>query len=268
MGEGISGGDQTDVPSPARMYDYFLGDYHNFEADRAAAEKVKEINPDAPLVMRANRAFLRRVVGFLAQEGIDQFLDIGSGIPTAGNVHEIAQRVNPDACVVYVDVESVAVRHGEEILAGNPNASVIEADARQPEGITDHPEVRRLLDFSRPVAVLLFCVLHFFEEDEEARHTVRFLRDALPSGSYVAISHATDDSISAEHKERIEKVYSQTAAPLKTRPREQVEELFEGLEMIEPGLTFVPLWQPEGNEDIFLDSPESSVTYGGVGYKP
>jgi hypothetical protein len=267
MGEKIPSKDQTDVPSPARMYDYFLGGYHNFEVDRAAAEKVKEINPEAPMVMRANRAFLRRVVSFLAHRGIDQFLDIGSGIPTAGNVHEIAHQVNPDCRVVYVDVESVAVRHAEEILAAEPNAGVIEADARRPEEITVHPEVLRHLDFGRPVAVLLFCVLHFFEEDEEALHAVRTLRDTLASGSYVAISHATNDGLSEEHRERIEKVYSRTAAPLTMRPREPIEGFFMGLGMVEPGLTFVPLWQPESEEDIFLGSPEHSVTYGGVGYK-
>lgn len=266
MDENISDDSRKDVPSPARMYDYFLGGYHNFEVDRMAAEKVKEINPEAPLVMRANRAFLRRTVSYLTRQGIDQFLDIGSGIPTAGNVHEVVQGINPDAHVVYVDVEPVAVRHAEEILAENPYAEVIEADARRPEEITDHPKVQKTLDFSRPVAVLLFCVLHFFEEDEDALHTVSALRDTITSGSYVGISHATYDSLSKDHRERIESVYSKTAAPLTTRPREQIEEFFEGLEMVEPGLTFVPLWRPEG-EDIFLGSPEHSVTYGGLGRK-
>jgi hypothetical protein len=133
------------------MYDYFLGGYHNFEIDRMAAQKVLEIHPETPLVMQSNRYFLRRVVDFLAQQGIDQFLDIGSGIPTVGNVHEIAQKANPNSRVVYVDLESLAVRQGEDILADNPNASIIEADLRQPEAILNHPEVGRLLDFERPV---------------------------------------------------------------------------------------------------------------------
>jgi SAM-dependent methyltransferase len=152
---------KTDIerPSPARIYDYFLGGYHNFEADRVVAEKFRKLLPEVPLYMRANRAFLRRVVRCLTDSGIDQFLDIGSGIPTVGNVHEVAQAINPAARVVYVDIDPVAVRQSEEILRGNANATAIQGDLRQPEKILEHPEVRRMLTFDKPVAVLLMAIL-------------------------------------------------------------------------------------------------------------
>lgn len=157
-----------ETPSAARIYDYLLGGYHNFEVDRAVAREFVKILPRAPLIMRANRAFVRRVVGFLVSQGVDQFLDIGSGIPTVGNVHEIAQAMDPAARVVYVDVDPVAVRHSEEILKGNANTAVIQADARQARAILDHPEVSRLLDLGRPTAVLIASVLLFLPDDDEA----------------------------------------------------------------------------------------------------
>ena len=258
----------TEELNAARMYDYFLGGYHNFEVDRMAARKILEINPDASQVMQTNRSFLRRVVNFLAQEGIDQFLDVGSGMPTVGNVHEIVQKVSPAARVVYVDIESVTVNHGEAILADNPNASIIECDIRRPEAILDNPETRRLLDFGRPVAVLLFCVLHFVSDDEEAYRAVRLLRDAMVPGSYMAVSHATSEALSIEHKKQIESVYSRTPTPLTMRSHGQVEKFLGGLELAEPGIVFVPLWRPGDDGSTFLESPERSVTYGGVGRKP
>ncbi|HEV3471792.1 MAG TPA: SAM-dependent methyltransferase, partial [Actinomycetota bacterium] len=166
-----------DKPSAARIYDYLLGGYHNFEVDRAAARHIIALLPDMPLFMRANRAFLRRVVTYLADQGIDQFLDIGSGIPTVGNVHEVAQKINPSARIVYVDTEPVAVRHSKEILHDDPNATAIVADARQPELIRNHKEVRRLLDLDKPTAVLLLSILLFITDDEEAYGVVRTLRD-------------------------------------------------------------------------------------------
>ena len=255
----------NDKPSPARMYDYFLGGYHNFEIDRMAAQKVLEIHPETPLVMQSNRYFLRRVVNFLSQQGIDQFLDIGSGIPTVGNVHEIAQKANPNSRVVYVDLESLAVRQGEDILADNPNASIIEADLRQPEAILNHPEVGRLLDFERPVGILIISVLLFVPDDEEAYRAVRTLRDALLPGSYLAISHATYEGSPPELVEQIQQVYAGTPTPVKMRSHEQIERFFGGFELVEPGLVYVPLWRPEGSEDVYFTEPERAVNYGGVG---
>ncbi len=264
-----SGSGLGNEPSAARMYDYLLGGYHNFEVDRMVARKAVEAMPTFPLIMRSNRAFLRRVVNFLAKErGVEQFLDIGSGIPTVGNVHEIAQRANPSTRVVYVDVEPVAVRHSEEMLRDNPNATIIQADGRRPEAILEHPETRRVLDPGKPTAVLLLSVLLFILDDEEAYRVVRILRDSLAPGSYVAISHGTEDNAPHEQVEQTKKLYAATPNPVKLRSRAEVEKFFEGLELVEPGLVHVPLWRPEAPDDLLLDRPEASLIYGGVGHKP
>ncbi len=255
-------------PSAARIYDYLLGGFHNFDVDRAAAQRITEVLPEMPLFMRANRAFLRRVVRFLTDQGIDQFLDLGSGIPTVGNVHEIAQQANPSASVVYVDNEPVAVTHSRTILQGNSKATVIQADIRQPDVILGHPETRRLLDFNKPTAVLLLSVLLFVTDDEEAYRVVRSVRDALAPGSYIAISHPTPDETPPEQAEKAERLYAAIGTPVRVRSYNEVERFFEGLEMVEPGLVYVPLWRPEGPDDLFLNNPELSGYYGGIGRKP
>lgn len=188
----------TAKPNAARMYDYYLGGANNFGVDREAAERIFEACPDARLFALTNRAFLRRAVRFLTEQGIDQFLDVGSGIPTVGNVHEVAQKANPNARVVYVDIDPVAVSYSQELLEGNANASAIRADARHPKLILAHPEVRRLLDLSRPLGVLLVAVLHFIPDDGEAYATVKTLRGEVAPGSYIAISHATHESMPLE----------------------------------------------------------------------
>ena len=255
-------------PSAARIYDYLLGGFHNFDVDRAAAQRITEVLPEMPLFMRANRAFLRRVVRFLTDQGIDQFLDLGSGIPTVGNVHESAQQANPSASVVYVDNEPVAVTHSRTILQDNSEATVIQADLRQPEAILGHPETRRLLDFNKPTAVLLLSVLLFVTDDEEAYRVVRSVRDALVPGSFIAISHPTPDETPPEQAEKAEKLYSAIGTPVRVRSYNEVERFFEGLELLEPGLVFIPLWRPEGPDDLFLENPELSGYYGGIGRKP
>jgi hypothetical protein len=257
-----------DRPNAARMYDYMLGGFHNFEADRMACEKVLEIYPDSRPVTHAHRALLRRVVRFLSDQGIDQFLDIGSGIPTVGNVHEMAQKANPDAHVVYVDIDPVAVAHSKAILKGNPNAAAIRADAGQPEKILNHPKVKSTLDFSRPMGVLFLGVLHFLAEDEDAHHAVRTIRDAVAPGSYIAISHGTHDDAPPHVVEQITALYSDSVSSNKVRPRAQTLQFFEGLELIEPGLVHCPAWRPEGPEDLFLNHPERVLAWGGVGRKP
>lgn len=257
-----------DKPNPARMYDYFLGGYHNFEIDRQAAEQVIAVYPYTTQVMRANRAFLRRAVTFLGGHGINQFLDIGSGIPTVGNVHEIAQHSDPTARVVYVDVDPIAVAHSEAILRNVPNTAVIQADARQTEHILAHPHVQRLLDFNRPIGVLLVAVLHFVTGDEDAYGLVRKLRAALPSGSYFVISHGTHESVRPEERQKVEDLYARSTNPIKARSWAQIERFFEDLELVEPGLVYVPRWWPEGPEDLFMDRPEASGIYAGVARKP
>jgi hypothetical protein len=250
------------------MYDYLLGGYHNFAPDRQAAEVAASIYPDFPFVMRANRAFLRRSVEFLAAQGIDQFLDLGSGIPTAGNVHEVVGQLNPQAHVVYVDVDPIAVSQSAALLQDMPTATIIQADARQPAAILAHPETQRLLDFSRPLAVLMVAFLHFVTDEAEALQVVRAIRDAIPSGSYVVISHATHEGMGREAAQQMEKLYARTKDPAATRTRDQIAAFFEGLTLVEPGIVYAPQWRPEGPDDLLLDQPERSTVFAGVGYKP
>lgn len=248
------------------MYDYYLGGNHNFSIDREMAKRAIAMWPDLPLIMRANRAFLRRAVTYLSEQGIDQFLDIGSGIPTVGNVHEVAQRLNPNARVMYVDIDPVAVAHSASILTHVANAGVIQADVRNPDEILDHPEVRRLIDFTRPVGLLMVALLHFIPDDEAAYAAVRTLRDALPEGSYLVISHASPEGMpeqSAEH----ESLYQRTSNPMHMRSRAEIARFFEGFDLVEPGLVFIPLWRPEGPDDLFLDAPERCTGFAGVGRK-
>jgi SAM-dependent methyltransferase len=261
---------ESDVerPSAARIYDYLLGGYHNFEVDREVARRFVEILPRAPLIMRANRAFVRRVVKFFVEQGIDQFLDIGSGIPTVGNVHEIAQEMNPSARVVYVDIDPVAVRHGEEILRENTNTVIIQADTREPQAILNHPDVARLLNFGKPVAVLITSVLLFLTEDDEAYRVVRTLRDALAPGSYIAISHPTNEGAPEEQEAEAGALYAAAGSPIRLRSRAEIERFFDGLDVIEPGLVFLPLWRPEDPDDLYYDQPEQAGMLSAVGRKP
>jgi hypothetical protein len=255
-----------DRPSAARMYDYYLGGHHNFESDRQMAEQAIAMWADLPLIMRANRAFLRRAVNYLVDQGITQFLDIGSGIPTVGNVHEVAQRAHPDARVVYVDIDPIAVAHSEAILSGAANVGVIQADVRQVEGILAHPVVRQLLDFRQPLAVFMVALLHFVPDDERAYHAVRILHDAVAPGSYLVMSHASGDGTPEKSREH-EELYRRTPTPIKMRSKAEIARLFDGFELIEPGLVFLPLWRPEGPDDLFFDEPERCTGFAGVGRK-
>jgi SAM-dependent methyltransferase len=244
-----------------------LGGYHNFEADRMVAEKFRELFPSMPLYMQANRAFLRRTVKYLVARGVDQFLDIGSGIPTVGNVHEVAQEINPEARVVYVDIDPIAVRQSEEILIDNENAIAIHGDLRQTEALLGRSEVRSMLDFDKPVAVLLLAILLFVTEDQDAYHVVSALRNALKPGSYIAISHPTDDHLPPEQVEQAKNLYASHGSPVSIRSFAQTKHLFDGLDLVEPGLVYVSRWRPEEPDDLY-DIPESSGYYGAVGRKP
>ena len=260
-----------DKPSPARMYDYYLGGNHHLAVDRRAAEQVIALQPDTPLIARANRAFLQRAVHFLVAQGLDQFLDIGSGIPTVGNVHEAAQRLNPAAHVVYVDSDPTAVALSQHLLHGNSSATAIQADARQPEHLLSHPDLRRLLDFRRPVGVLLVGFLYFITDDAEASHLVQALRDTVVAGSYLALSHATYRSYAVgpgSHKAQVEGIYAQSTNPVKTRSYDDIAAFFEGLDLVEPGLVYLPKWRPDGPSDLLLDQPERSAFLAGVARKP
>jgi hypothetical protein len=248
-----------DVPSAARMYDYFLGGYHNFEVDRRAADAASAVYPDLPYILRANRAFLRRCVTYLTQHGIDQFLDLGSGIPTVGNVHEVLQDLGSDARVVYVDVDPIAVSQSQDLLQDVPIASVAQADIRQPETVFTNPEVARLLDFERPVGVLCVAILHFLE-DEVCGRLIQSVYDAVASGSYLAITHASMEGVGPEKGAELKAIYARTPTPLIFRNRAEIAALFDGF--------YMPLWWPEGPDDIFIDDPERSSGYAGAGRKP
>ena len=234
----------------ARVYDYLLGGSHNFLADQDVGRALVAVEPNAREAARANRAFLDRAVRFLSQAGIRQFLDIGSGIPTQGNVHEAAQRADPGARVVYVDVDPVAIAHSKTILAGNENAAIIDADLRDPEKILDHPAARGLIDFGQPVGLLLVAVLHFITDDEEPWHLVATLRDALAPGSYLVLCHGTDES-KPEVAQAAQKVYNRSvAAHAKLRSRAEIERFFDGFELVEPGLTYLSTWRPDSPADV------------------
>jgi len=261
----------TTVPNPARIYDYFLGGKDNFPADRQVADQVLAIAPVAREVVEDNRAFLRRAVRVLTREaGIRQFIDLGSGLPTQGNVHEIAQAIAPDARVVYVDNDAMVVTHSRALLAGD-NTIAIQADLREPDVILGHPEVRELIDFDQPVALLLVAILHFIPDDQDPLGIVARFRDALPTGSYLAISHGTRDipvrpdisaEVMAEMGARVERLYQQTTAFIVTRTRAQVGRFFDGFELLDPGLVEIQLWRP-GDESSMLPGG----FYGGVGSK-
>jgi SAM-dependent methyltransferase len=250
----------------ARIYDCWLGGSHNFAVDREVARQVVADVPDTPLIMQANRAFLYRAVSYLVDAGVRQFLDIGSGMPTLGNVHEVAQKRAPDARVVYVDIDPVAVAHSRHILDDNEHATVIQEDLRRPGHILAHPDVRQLLDFDQPMAVLTLAVLHFIADADDPPSILAHLRDAVAPGSYLVLSHGTADAMQGK-AERPLKLLSRTSTPPTSRTRTEVERLFAGFDLIEPGLVWAPQWRPEDPEDVG-DHPERSANYVGVGRKP
>jgi hypothetical protein len=252
-------------PSAARVYDYYLGGSHNLEVDRRMAREAIGLWPDLPAIMQSNRAFLRRAVRYVAAKGIDQFLDIGSGIPTVGNVHEAAQQVNPRARVVYVDSDPVAVAHSRAILAGNERTEVVHADLRQPEALFEHPSVRATLDLNRSVAVLMVAVLHFVPDEDDPGDAVARLGARLAGGSYLVLSHASAEGrpeMAGSHRQ----LYSRTPTPMTMRSRAEIERLFDGFELVEPGLVWLPLWHPDHPADA-EQQPERTTGYAGVGRK-
>jgi SAM-dependent methyltransferase len=260
-------GEDVDLnrPSPARIYDYLLGGSHNLAVDREIAEQVLVAMPDARAGTLANRAFLYRAVRFLVDSGVRQFLDLGSGIPTAGNVHDIAQRAAPDARVVYVDADPVAVAHSRALLAGNDRAGVVESDIRDTDRIMASPEVSRLLDLAEPVGLLMVAILHVIPDQDDPARLVAGLRDRVAPGSYLAVGHGTADSRPADAA-KLEEVSRRTPTPLTLRPRAAVERFFDGFDLVEPGLVWVPLWRPDPGDEPG-PHPEMSANYGGVGIR-
>ncbi|MFD9704991.1 SAM-dependent methyltransferase [Lentzea sp. NPDC059081] len=237
-------------PSVARVYDCWLGGAHNFAADRAVAQKTLAAMPGLRGVVLNHRAFLRRAVRYLLGQGVRQFLDLGSGIPTVGNVHEIAQHADPEARVVYVDVDPVAVAHSRSLLDGNGRVGVLQADIRDFEDVLTSPEVDKHLDLDEPVAVLMIALLHFVSDKEDPWAVVGGYRDRLAPGSFLALSQAgyEGDEEPADSREA-RKIYDTRVAPTTLRDQAQLTRLFDGFSLVEPGVVRVPAWRPESPDD-------------------
>jgi hypothetical protein len=263
---GVPGRIDTGTPNVARIYDYLLGGKDNFAADREAAGQLIDAIPDAARIARDNRSFLGRVVRYLAIEGgVRQFLDLGGGLPTQANVHELAQGVAPDARVVYVDNDPMVVSHGQALLAGGDQVGMAFGDLREPASIVRHPEVLRLLDLTRPVALLCTSTLHFVPDEAEPHRIIAAYRDAVASGSYLAISHGTLEEDPRGEIGKAAGIYRQASAQLHVRPLPEVLRFFGGFDLAEPGLTWITRWRPEpGTAPV----GRAHSLRGGVGRKP
>ena len=266
--EAVPPGIDISRPHSARMYDYFLGGKDNFAADRETAGKALAAWPSMRAAARENRAFLGRAVRYLSEEaGITQFLDIGSGLPSVGNVHEVAQENNPAAHVVYVDNDPIVLAHGRALLVSKPQGRsvYIDADMREPEKILAHPVTRDTLDFTKPVALMLVSVLHFVTDDDEVRRIVEPLVDALPSGSYVTASHATSEF--APETREAGQAYTRGGVNVIGRDGDVFADLvFRGLTLVPPGVTVVSEWRPEPNALVLSRADVSNN--GAIARKP
>ena len=253
-----------DEPSIARIYDYLLGGYHNFEIDRQLADMSLQIYPDMALASQVSRAFLRRVVNYLLDQGITQFVDIGSGIPTLGHLHEIAHRRDPENRIVYIDIDPVAIAHSKAILREKPYTLVFQADARDPQTIFEHIEKEAALDFRKPVAFLFIALLHYIVDADEVRHLIGEYSSRLAPGSYMAFTHGTYENAPPGVAESLMNLSSKSRHSMLYRSRDDIATLFPKMEIVEPGIVPTPLWHPEGPEDLFLNQPERSLAYAGV----
>jgi hypothetical protein len=253
------------------MYNYYLGGTDHFAADRAAAEQAIAAFPAMRIAARENRAFIHRAITYVAAEaGVDQFLDIGSGLPTAGNVHEVAQGINPAAHVVYVDNDPLVLAHARALLTSTPEGrcAYIHADMREPRTILDDPATRQTLDFGRPIALILAAVLHFVSDEEDPARIVATLMDALPSGSYLIASHGTPEYVPEETGEGIIRAYTSGGVNVRVRDHSEFADIaFQGLELVPPGLLVISEWRPEPADGRRPHPWEVSVN-GAVARKP
>jgi len=251
----------TSRPNIARMYDYWLGGKDNYAADRHAAEELLRLIPESILACRHNRLFLQRAVQFLAAEaGIRQFIDIGTGLPTQNNVHEMA----PDARVVYVDYDPVVIAHANALLVKRATVRAIRGDLRQPQDILADPGLRGLIDLGEPVAILLVAVLHFVDDKEDPYRITDALKAAMAPGSYLVISHVTADEIPAAVSQDAQRIYHGASAAVTPRSRAQVQQFFDGLDLVDPGVVNTSTWPRR----LSLPSPGRVLSYAGVATKP
>ncbi|MEV0385941.1 SAM-dependent methyltransferase [Nonomuraea sp. NPDC050643] len=257
-------GINPNIPHSARVYDYWLGGKDNFEADRQVAEQVIAAVPGVRESARNNRAFLGRAVRHLTRLGVRQFLDLGTGIPSQGNTHEVAQAEAPDARVVYVDNDPIVMTHARALLTSTPEGrtAYIEADVRDPQLVLDHPEVRETLDFTRPVALMMVAILMHISDDDDPAGLVKAYAQSLPGGSYLVLSHLTLDLVAEEMAERYLSATRHQALRRTPRSAEQIARYFEGFDLVEPGLVGVSEWH---DAPLFPDS--ATWMYAGVGRK-
>jgi hypothetical protein len=257
---------RAEQPNAARIYDYLLGGKDNYEVDRAAAGKLLEVVPDASVACYDNRQFLGRVVRYLVsgtRPGIRQIIDIGTGLPTLGQVHSVAHLIAPDTRVVYVDYDPDVLEHSRRLLADKPGVVAIDRDLRQPGEILRDPRVLSLIDFSQPVAILLVAVLHFIKDSEYPHEIVEQLKESMAPGSYLVVSHVTGDNVTPDITAKVRKLYEGTTAPSAPRTRAEILQFFDGLELITPGLANVSEWR----NDFMPEQPGRTIFYAGVALK-
>ena len=259
------------TPAPARLYDYYLGGSNNFEADRIVAEQLRRGLPELSDAAWANRGFHQRAAGWLADKGVRQFIDLGAGLPTQGNTHEVVQR-NSDARVVYVDNDPMVLAHASQLLSGTPSTALVLADLRDPDSVLGAANLRGLIDFDEPVGLLMTAVLHFVADSADPWGLVQRYMSALAPGSYLVLSHATGDRLPARAIEAMLKTYENATEKLVLRSRPEVERFFTGLELVppyegaEPGVTFTGQWGAVDPDSA--DSDGSRVLYCGVAKNP
>jgi SAM-dependent methyltransferase len=257
----------TNVPQSARVYDYWLGGKDHFPADRALGDAIAAALPTIRTQVRAQRAFLGRAVRYLTRDaGVRQFLDIGTGIPSAGNVHDVAQEIAPESRVLYVDNDPIVLAHARALMSGTPQGSVafIQADLREPEAILGDPAVAGTLDLAEPVGLVLIGVMHHLRDDDDPRRIVATLVDALAPGSYLVLSQTTPD-FDPDAMGALAAASEQGGIPNVPRSLADTEPFFAGLELVEPGLVPMATWHPDPGEGL---DPRSVYAYGGVARKP
>jgi hypothetical protein len=248
-------------PSVARIYDYLLFGKDNFAVDRAAAEEMMRSRLDLRRIALANRGFLLRAVRFLAEQGISQYLDLGSGLPTYPSVHDVAREIIPGARVVYVDHDPIVVVHNDALLATRDGVITIRADLRDPDAVFGHEALATCIDFSQPVAVLILMVLHFISQEEDAPGLIARFRDRLAPGSYLAMSLGTSDGADPQMAADTTRTYAGARMPFTLRSGAQIMDLFGGFDLVEPGVVSLPEWRPDPNTDR---TPLKGPTVGGV----
>ncbi|AZM78311.1 SAM-dependent methyltransferase [Streptomyces sp. KPB2] len=266
-GQHPTAGIDTSKPHPARMYDWYLGGKDNYPVDEAMGRQMLTLDPRVPVMARVNRAFMHRATRWLAAHGTRQFLDVGTGIPTEPNLHQVAQETAPDARVVYCDNDPIVLAHAAALLRGTPEGKTeyLQADVRDPDAVLEG--AGKILDFDRPIALSLVALLHFVSDEDGAHDLVRRLLDALPSGSHLVMTHATADFTPKQSRAATEQLRA-AGVTLALRSREEFTRFFTGLDLVEPGVQVPHLWHPELGDPVAGQEDGVIPGYGAVARKP